>query len=310
MVRWAVFLAAVAFLYQRLLADQSTYAGWSGGAGPLAKASTWFWPAVLVLSALNWGVEAVKWRWLVAPLEPMPLRRAFAATLAGTSAGLVTPNRTGEPVGRALFLSPGNRWKGGFAAVLGSMAQLVATLVLGLAALICWWAAPAMPRMHWEAAAVLALAVLAGGVLLLYFKPGWLRRLVRLLPLLRRLDRHAAALEAHPPARLRGVLWLSMARYTVFWAQYVLFLLVFTGVAWPGAVLTVPLVFLATTLVPGMVLTDLGVRGSVAVALLGHFGAAPAWVLAASFGVWAVNLALPAAVGAVILLTARIRIRS
>ena len=66
---------------------------------------------------------------------------------------------------------------------------------------------------------------------------------------------------------------------------------------------------MVTTLVPTMMLTDLGVRGSASVALLTPVGGSPAVVLLASFGVWAVNIAMPALVGGVILLVARIRTR-
>ena len=65
-----------------------------------------------------------------------------------------------------------------------------------------------------------------------------------------------------------------------------------------------PVVFLLTTLVPTMALTELGVRGSVALALIPGDAAG---VLASTVLIWTINLAVPALLGAVLLLLARIR---
>src|SRR5690606_16834411 len=125
LLRWGIFLAACAFLYVRLFVYESTYTGLAGLRSVGEGATVWFWGGMLALAVLNWGMEAVKWRWLVAHLGSMSLLRAFAATLAGTTIGTITPNRTGEFMGRVLFLAPGHRWQGGFATLLGSIAQFL-----------------------------------------------------------------------------------------------------------------------------------------------------------------------------------------
>ncbi|MBZ0207310.1 MAG: flippase-like domain-containing protein [Flavobacteriales bacterium] len=313
LVRWGIFLAACAFLYMRLSADQSTYAAWGDPRAALGVASWPFWAAMCGMAVLNWGVEAAKWRWLVSPLERIGIGRAFAATLAGTTIGLITPNRTGEFMGRVLFLAPEHRWQGGFATVLGSIAQFVTTVSIGGTAFaIWWWTSPPLAGMApWGGVAMMVLvATVAGGALVLYLRPRLLRQIVLMVPLLDRMGGAAHVLEEYSTRELLAVLLMSMLRYLVFGAQYVLFLAVFTEVSWQATVVVVPVIYLITTLVPTMMLTELGVRGSVAVALLTPIGGLPAGVLLASFGVWAVNLALPAAVGAVILLMARIRTRS
>ncbi|MCC6840021.1 MAG: flippase-like domain-containing protein [Flavobacteriales bacterium] len=306
LVRLGVFLAAGGYLCFYLAGAESTHRSWGDLRAALGGASAWFWPLMLALTGLNWGMEAWKWRWLVAGLEPMRLSRAYAATLAGASMGIFTPNRAGEPVGRVLFLAPENRWQGGLATVLGSMSQLVATLLAGTLALL-WWRG-GMGAGRWWEGPLLMLAALAGiSALLLFLRPQWLGRLVRGVPVLRKVYGTAGVVERYAASSLLAVLGMSLARYVVFWLQYVLFLTVLGGIAWQGAAVAVPLIFLAMALLPTMLLSELGVRGSVAVALLAPMGGSPAMVVLASFGVWAVNLALPAAVGAVILLVARIR---
>lgn len=312
LLRWGIFLAACAFLYMRLFAHESTYTAWGDWRAAFADASRWFWLAMLAMAALNWGIEAAKWRWLMDHLERMSLARAFAATLAGTTIGMITPNRTGEFMGRVLFLAPENRWQGSFATVLGSIAQFVTTVLIGgVAFVVLWWKAPLLDATAWWGVAMAMLvATVAGGALLVYFRPGLLRQLILLLPILRRMGKAAQVLEEYSFRELLQVLLLSIGRYVVFCIQYVLFLSLFADIPWAASLLIVPVIYLITTLVPTMMLTELGVRGSVAVALLAPLGGQPALVLLASFGVWAVNLALPAAVGGVIILVARIRTKA
>ena len=312
LVRWGIFLAACTFLYMRLAADQSTHAAWGDWLTALGKASWPVWVAIFAMAVLNWGIEAAKWRWLVKPLERIGMGRAFSATLAGTTVGLVTPNRTGEFMGRVLFLAPEHRWQGGFATILGSIAQFVTTVVFGGAAFLLWWRSAPMVAGYgrmWGSAIAMLVAAVSGGALVLFFKPGLLRQLILALPVLRRLDRATRVLEGYSSGKLLPVLMMSIARYAVFTMQYMLLLHVLAGIAWQDSLVVVPVIYLVTTLVPTMMLTDLGVRGSVAVALLAPVGGKAAWVLAAAFGVWAVNIAFPAAVGAVIILVARIRAR-
>lgn len=314
MFRWGVLLAAGAWLWFHVAGDQSTHGLWGDlrtamGGTLLGGTAMWFWPCMLALTLLNWGLEAVKWRRLVAGLEPVPFRRAFAATLAGTTMGLFTPNRSGEQVGRVLFLSPQHRWAGGFATLLGSMAQLTATVVMGTLALAWWQGTTQSPA--WPQRAGLPLAALVGlGTMALYLRPALLGRFVRRVPLLRRAAKSVDVLERFSSGELLGVLGISLLRYLVFGGQYVLFLYVLAGISWSTAMLAVPMIFLVVTLVPTMLLSEMGVRGSVAVALLAPLGGAPALVLLASFAVWAVNLALPALAGLVIMLVARIRTRA
>ena len=312
LLRWGIFLAACAFLYLRLFAHESTYTAWGDWRSAFSNASGWFWLAMLAMAVLNWGIEAAKWRWLMAHLERMSLLRAFAATLAGTTIGLITPNRTGEFMGRVLFLAPGNRWQGGFATVLGSIAQFVTTVLIGgVAFVLHWWSVPMEGVASWWGVAMAVLvAIVTGGALLLYFRPQLLHQFILAVPVLRRMGKAAQVLEEYSTRELMMVLLMSMGRYAVFCTQYVLFLSIFADIPWQAALLTVPVIYLITTLVPTMMLTELGVRGSVAVALFAPLGGEPALVLLASFGVWAVNVALPAAVGGVIILVARIRTKA
>ncbi len=298
-----MFAVACAFLYVRLARDQ----GMHGPLAALVGGTPWtMLGAVAGLMAANWTIEAVKWRRLLRPVERLRFRRALAGTLAGTTIGLITPNRVGEFAGRILFLEPEHRVAGGFATVLGSIAQFVVTLLAGGAAVMAGGddlfgtGAPPPVRavIMWSAVSIGCAAVL------LYFNPAVLARLLLAVPWLDRFERHVRVLEAMDRRTLTQVFALSALRYAVFTAQYALVASALAGTTFAQGLATVPVVFLLTTLVPTTAITELGVRGSVAAAFIPGDAAG---VVAASALIWAVNLLLPAAAGGVILLVARIR---
>lgn len=303
-LRLGVFAAACTFLYLRF-----------GGAPVHALAlrevlvqGALHGPAlalVLLLMVLNWGLEAWKWHGLMRPVQPIGYGRALAATVAGTAIGLITPNRVGEFAGRVLFLDPGHRVQGGFATLLGSIAQFVVTLLAGGLVLGTglWSPLDPGPLPAWRVVPWCALLIGLSAVFL-YLNPKALARLLPAIPGLQRFERQARVLDTFTTAQLVRVFLLSLVRYAVFTAQFCIVLAALAQVPPQAALRAVPVVFLLTTLVPTMALTELGVRGSVALALIPGDDAA---VLASTVLIWAINLAVPAFFGAVLLLVARIR---
>lgn len=297
-------MAVFAYLAWRFPAHQSTMLlgpGWR---------SAWLhlsWPLVcgaVLLAAVNWGLEAWKWRLAMHAAEPMGPVRAMAATLAGTAVGLFTPNRSGEAAGRLLFLAPGNRWQGGVSLLLCGLAQFTVTVAAGSAALLRWLHAQAWPwgGPLFTGLTMASVALIAAGAATLCFRPALVLDRTMRLPLLRKFHGRTALLKDAPRRTAWQVLALSALRYAVFAGQYAWLLAALAEVPWGTGLWAVPFFFLVTTLVPTMVLSDLGVRGSVAVALLVPAGHDPAPVLLAAFLLWAVNLALPAAVGGLLLM--------
>lgn len=304
--RWGVFAAACAFLYLRLTRDQGMHAPWALWRNPVAPVDPGMLMLVGAMVLLNWAIEARKWQVLMRPIQRLGFLRAFAGTIAGTSIGLITPNRVGEFAGRVLFLEPEHRVQGSFATLLGSIAQFVVTLLVGGVFLLF-----SHPTFIGSAGAPLTWAVVSWSALLigcaavfLYFSPGAFARLLLAVPLLTRFERHAHVLDSYRRPVLLQVFGLSLVRYAVFTLQFALLLQGLAGVGLQDALRAVPSVFLVTTLVPTTALTDLGVRGSVAVAFVP--GEAAGIVLAAAL-IWFLNVVLPALAGSVILLVARIK---
>ena len=311
LLRWGIFLLACFHIYTQLASpkgSQSLHALWA----LLKGHQLWIViSAVLVLMLVNWWIEAVKWRSLLKPIAPIGMMKAFTATIAGTSIALITPNRTGEFVGRVMFLDPDHRVKGAVAAMLGSIAQFLITLLAGAIGLFfvarssAWDHAFAGPMLGALASLASALAVFA---VVFYSSPRLLLAVLIRLPFLGRWHSDLTVLDRYSSGELLQILLLSALRYVIFSAQFVLVLFHLPGgPALADAIMSVPAILLISTIIPTILLTELGVRGSVALAVLAPVGAAQATILLSTFTIWTVNLMLPAIAGSLILLSARIR---
>ncbi|HTQ28957.1 MAG TPA: lysylphosphatidylglycerol synthase domain-containing protein, partial [Puia sp.] len=87
---------------------------------------------VVLLMIFNWGLEAQKWRLALKTLQPISFGRALKAVLTGVTIGSFTPNRTGEYLGRVLYIEESKRLRAILLSVVCSMAQLLTTLAMGI----------------------------------------------------------------------------------------------------------------------------------------------------------------------------------
>jgi Uncharacterised protein family (UPF0104). len=103
------------------------------------------------------------------------------------------------------------------------------------------------------------------------------------------------------------ILFYSLLRFIVFAMQYVLMWKALqTEMDGWQAFWCISLVFLIMAIVPGFAIAEIGIRGKVALAIAGLFTTNALAVLAGTVTMWLLNLALPALVGSLFLLTIKI----
>ena len=268
----------------------------------------WGWAlAALALVPVNIGLEAYRWGRLVRRLAPEVRHRdALRAVVGSYPLGLLTPGRVGDYVGRAVYLRdvpPG----ASAALTFGErMATLAACLVGGLLALGPYLQATVAASPLWPA--VVGVGALGTGALLLAIlfpsvARGALSAVLPFAPVRRALG----AFDRIPREEAVTLLGLSVVRYLVFSAQFVLLVrAVAPEAAVGGVAVGVALVFFAKSAVPQVTLGDLGVREGAAVFFLGAYGVAPAAALDASLALFGLNLVLPALAGVPLLLRLRV----
>ena len=96
----------------------------------------WNLVAVILLMIVNWSFEAIKWKISVKDIQQVSFFKALKAVLSGVSFSVSTPNRVGEYLGRVLYMDDGNRLKTISITIVGSISQLIITLLMGAIGLI------------------------------------------------------------------------------------------------------------------------------------------------------------------------------
>lgn len=265
----------------------------------------------ILLVCLNWGLEARKWQLLLLNLESISFSRSFKATLSGVAFALNTPNRIGEYGGRVLYLKEGNRLKAVSLTIVGSVSQLLITLLAGLFGMLLLreqlWSGP-LYRIAWAEgwfSGLLTTACLVIG--LFYFRVGKILGSWRSRRWFKGLSRWLEAVEGLSANLLLELLTLSFLRYTVFVIQYVLVLRA-VGVeadVWTLSWL-VTVFFLWLSIGPTIALLELGLRWEYSLLLFGMISPHSLGIYMAATLMWLINLVLPALMGSLLMLGVRL----
>lgn len=282
---------------------------------------------LLVISVLlipvNWGLEALKWWWMVKRYYPEePFRDCFQSVIAGITTGIFTPNRIGEYAGRILYLSPGHRAEAVMMLMLDRAAQMLITLLMGSAALYLLVQAhenqliaglhaagitfePTWLPWMYAGLATVNLIVLTG-----IFNPHTLHKLLwkfplQRLPLVAKASDALLDLESRLLAR---ILVVGAVRSTVFSLQYVLLMWAFgyTG-SLSLALGMIWVIFFIKSAIPSVALSELGVRESTALLVMGLWAVPDTVAFSSTFLLYVLNIILPALIGTIFVQRMRIR---
>lgn len=258
--------------------------------------------AAVALMPLNWFVESLKWRALTSYLQPLSVLESLKSVLAGLAVSMLTPNRVGDFAGRITFLKPENRTAGAMSAFVGGYVQLLAIAAIGV---VAFGMQPVLPEfLLWTAKCRFwSVVVTVGAVVFLsvfYFFCGrlalrfsfgrwpWLEKFVR-------------AAGQHSAGQLAAAFGLSVVRCAVFMFQFGL-VLAAVGIRVPfaEAFCAIALMYCFVSVIPSFALVEWGVRGSMALLFIMPVGGQPLPIVTATVAVWLMNVAFPAAVGALL----------
>jgi uncharacterized membrane protein YbhN (UPF0104 family) len=279
--------------------------------GPLS----WRLWLVVALMPVNWGIEARKWQLALRPIGGMPYTNALKAIFTGTTMASFTPNRMGEYLGRLLYVRSGRRIESISLTIVCSIAQLLITLLSGLAGIIYLRTSllqhASAVHQHtgfWLNAMLGLVILLLVSLTIIYFRLSWLLRILGKIPGLAKYQGYVKVLENFDATILLRILFLSFGRYLVFIAQYGLIFPVFgvllsVGQLWGS----VSVVFLVMAIIPTFTfLTELGLRWETSIQVLELFSANTIGIFAGSFGIWLVNLIVPALIGSLLMLSIKL----
>ncbi|HLI92651.1 MAG TPA: lysylphosphatidylglycerol synthase domain-containing protein [Puia sp.] len=307
-----IFLVLCVFIYWQITRQHNWRTSLHQVLLALSGPNQWRLWLVLGLMPVNWGIEARKWQLALRPIGGLPFGRAFRAIFTGAAVASFTPNRMGEYLGRILYIKEGHRTQGIALTIACSMAQLMITLVLGLAGI--FYLSTAAHRAS-QSNFQLVLNILIGIDLLIlisltfiYFRLSWVADLLLKIPGARKFASYINVLENFDTAILLRILFLSFGRYIVFIAQYSAVFPVFgvdIGFWETGGGMSV--VFLIMAVVPTFtILTELGLRWEASIQIMELFSPNGVGIFAASFAIWLINLIIPALIGSLFIVSIKL----
>ena len=309
-----VFVLLGIFIYWQITRQHNWQTSLREVLSGLTGAQQWKLWLVLALMFVNWGLEARKWQLALRPVGGIPYRNAFKAVFTGAAVASFTPNRMGEYMGRILYIREGHRAQAIALTIACSMAQLMITLLVGLAGILYVGAAPhrALPV---QSHLPLALNILLGIVLVLltsltfiYFRLSRVTGVLLKIPGTQRFSAYLKVLENFDATILMRILFLSFGRYIVFIVQYSLVFPVFgvnIGFWQAGGGMSV--VFLVMAVVPTFTfLTELGLRWEASIQVLELYSPNTVGIFAASFAIWLINLIIPALIGSLLIVSIKL----
>ncbi len=258
----------------------------------------------LALMPLNLALEAKKWHLLARSAQPLSYKQALYSYFAGIALSLVTPNRIGEYPGRLLYLKRKNTVRLIGVSVLGALAQMLTLFIFGLAGLIYY-------NIHFPGTfstiVLVSCAIVLVVVFIIYWRFETWMPVIERIKWLRKFNVYGKLLKRFTPRLQLTILCISVLRYAIYTAQY-LFLLWWMNVDMPafGGFMMSSLFFWVIAVIPSITLIELGERGQVGLYLFHHFSDNTVGILAATVGIWCINLILPAILGSILLFRMRL----
>lgn len=264
---------------------------------------------VFLLMFLNYGIEAKKWKILISHLQKISFKTAIKSVFAGCSITMLTPNRIGEYGGRILFIAPEHRLAAISVTVLGSLSQLMVTLFAGTAGLIIIkysnFYSGNFQHLPWLIENVLLIVSLLACVIstLLYFHLSWVVKKISNYRIFNKVLKYLIVLNDFSGQQLIRIVLLSFVRYLVFILQYIIMLyLMNVQIDMFLCFWILSIFFLILAFAPTIGFIDLPLRAFAAVALFKIYSENIAGIQAASFGIWIINLIIPAFIGSFLIL--------
>lgn len=254
---------------------------------------------------VNWGIEARKWQLLISPLEKFSFLRSFKSVLAGCSVTMLTPNRIGEFGGRILYVEEKNRLKAISLSILGSMSQLLVTMLAGTAGLIVVKLSPSiqLPLPPYVGDILLYISIsLTVILILIYLRIKWIVAVMERIRGLKIFVKHIKILDVFSGKQLLRILFLSFSRYMVFILQYVLLLNVLdVNVSMILCFWLLTIFYLVMAVAPTIGFIELPVRAAASVELFKMYSSNILGIQAAALGIWLINLVIPAILGSLLI---------
>lgn len=253
----------------------------------------------ILLMPCNILTESVKWQCAVWSIEKISFKKAIISTLRGQVGGIATPNRLGDIPTRALSLQDNNKASGIIMGFIAAWSLSAVIIVIGASTFVKYLSIY-YPEMLNEN-------------LLSYANESWIGLIIlTFLPISSRIintdkiksTKIKNTIESIAQTRFRQLfsfVLLSFLRYTIFCTQlFLMFRFFDIDLTISQAIISIPIIYLLSTLTPTIPTSEAATRSSYAVFTLAPFcTSAPTITLATSL-LWALNCGFPIILGSLL----------
>jgi hypothetical protein len=280
----------------------------------LNGANSWNLPLIILLTFINWAIEAKKWQILLQTIEKTNFWHAYKAILTGQALAIASPNNIGEFAGRMMYTQEGNRGRSLILNIIAGLSQLCITFFAGVIAVAYLW--QQLPHAFHVLAEILPVSlsyfnilILASTLIMLiiYYRLSQLTQYFIQLPIFKKYSYYFENITHLHWHKLTTVLTYSGFRFVIFLMQYVL-MLQLCGVHAPIFQLAAitALFFLVLAIIPTIAIAEVGIRGVISLQLFGMISNNMIGILLAATAIWLMNRVIPAIVGALFVLNIKL----
>lgn len=253
----------------------------------------------ILLMPCNILTESVKWQCAVWSIEKISFKKAIISTLRGQVGGIATPNKLGDIPTRALSLQDNNKASGIIMGFIAAWSLSAVIIVIGASTFVKYLSIY-YPEMLNEN-------------LLSYANESWIGLIIlTFLPISSRIintdkiksTKIKNTIESIAQTRFKQLfsfVLLSFLRYTIFCTQlFLMFHFFDIDLTISQAIISIPIIYLLSTLTPTIPTSEAATRSSYAVFTLAPFcTSAPTITLATSL-LWALNCGFPIILGSLL----------
>lgn len=298
-VKITIVLLGIFVLYKKLIVNQNVSEIFKEIETTFTNKNQFFLMSIaLLLVPINIFLESIKWKLQMKPIENISNWKSFLSIFTGISSSMFFPNRMGNFLGRIFMLEKGDRIKASLTTLVGGMAQMIATISIGLIATLFFIEKNII---------LICVIFIISLLILMYFNIHLLKHFQFLIPkkFKEKTEEYFEVFSLYNKIELLKILILSFARYFLYTFQFVLLIWAFKiPLNYFNAMIPISLTYLLMMIVPFITITEIAVRGSVSILVFEKwmimndintsFGI---MVFSASSLLWIFNIAIPALIG-------------
>ena len=296
-ITYLVPALAICSIYLQIQQFQSTNEEvlqnfWSSSSSLIIK----IFLTLLILTAINWILEAYKWRIAVRSVKRLSLTEAARQCLVGATSSILTPAKLGDYVSKPTFYEAKQRPKIVLLNGLSHFFQMLATGIFGTVSLVILARQqPIVLQLIDSQIALITIVTLL--LIFLVLSPVIKKRMnqtfIKFVQLLSVANGQLCV----------SLMSLSVIRYIVFSTQFILLLELLGNpleIYWTFIVSSA--IYMINSMLPTPAASDSIIKGSLGVFLFGLFGVNPWIVLIATLLMWVGNHVVPALIGSIVMI--------